>query len=487
MKRKIFIALVMLPMMLFAEEVQINGIWYNMIYKSKTAEVIKNPNNDWSDYSGNISIPETLNYNGENYTVNSIARLAFCNPSGLKQLKSVSIPPTIKSIGYMAFDGSGICDIYINDLESWCMISFDGDGANPLCHASYYYNHSNLIVNGKRVVDLIIPDGVTKINDYAFNGAGFKSIIIPKSVVSIGKASFQNCDSIFTIDIPEGTTTIGDFAFDMCSNLKSVNIANTVKLIKLGAFWRCNNLKEITIGNGITDIEGVAFGSCPQLENIYCYAQVPPNAKDNTFENSMIEYSTLHVRGSSIGSYKLVSPWRVFKEIVKLNIPTYKLVYSIDGEEYKSYDVEEGLPITPEPVPSKVGYTFSGWSDIPTSMPANDVIITGTFSINRYKLTYVIDNTIYKETTYEYGTTIIPEPQPEGDYATFEWVDLPQTMPAHDVVVKASYTTSINEVSTEQLKGVHVFFINGQQLKKLQKGVNIIRTNNGKAKMVVVK
>ena len=123
------------------------------------------------------------------------------------------------------------------------------------------------------------------------------------------------------------------------------------------------------------------------------------------------------------------------------SINSYKLTYLVDGEEYKSYELEFGATITPEPNPVKEGYTFSGWSWIPSKMPAEDVTVTGTFSINSYKLTYMIDDEVYKEVMCEYGATIIPEPQPEGDYACFEWIGLPETMPANDVTVYASYET----------------------------------------------
>ncbi|MBQ1492504.1 MAG: InlB B-repeat-containing protein, partial [Blautia sp.] len=43
----------------------------------------------------------------------------------------------------------------------------------------------------------------------------------------------------------------------------------------------------------------------------------------------------------------------------------YKLIYQVDGEEYKSYEIEFGASITPEAAPTKEGYTFSGWSGIP--------------------------------------------------------------------------------------------------------------------------
>jgi hypothetical protein len=169
------------------------------------------------------------------------------------------------------------------------------------------------------------------------------------------------------------------------------------------------------------------------------------------------------------------------------SVNKYKLIYKVDGEEYKSYDVEYGATITPEPTPNKEGYTFSGWSDIPQTMPANDVTVTGTFSINSYKLTYMIDDQVYKETVYEYGATITPEPQPEGDYATFEWTNLPQTMPAHDVVVYASYTTGIIDVLMSTQSNLRIYSPNGKKLEKLQKGLNIVILDNGTVKKVEVK
>ena len=61
-------------------------------------------------------------------------------------------------------------------------------------------------------------------------------------------------------------------------------------------------------------------------------------------------------------------------------INSYTLTYKVDGEVYKSYDVEYGAAITPEPEPTKEGYTFSGWSEIPETMPAHNVTVTGSFT-----------------------------------------------------------------------------------------------------------
>ena len=168
------------------------------------------------------------------------------------------------------------------------------------------------------------------------------------------------------------------------------------------------------------------------------------------------------------------------------SINSYKLTYIVDGEEYKSYELEYGTAIIPEAEPIKEGHTFSGWSEIPEAMPAHDVTVTGTFAVNTYKLTYMIDDEVYKEVIYEYGATITPEPQPEGDYARFEWIGVPETMPANDVTVYASYETGIIDLLT--LQGVKAIYApNGKKLDKPQKGLNIIIMNDGKVKRVVVK
>ena len=166
----------------------------------------------------------------------------------------------------------------------------------------------------------------------------------------------------------------------------------------------------------------------------------------------------------------------------------YKLTYMLDGVVYKTLSYDYGDAITPEPAPVREGYTFSGWSEIPATMPAHDVTVSGTFSINSYKLTYMIDDKVYKETMYEYGATIVPEPQPEGDYETFEWLGLPQTMPAHDVVVNASYTiTGIIEMLMSQQQNIRIYSPNGKMLDKPQKGLNIIHYSDGTTQKVVSK
>ena len=118
----------------------------------------------------------------------------------------------------------------------------------------------------------------------------------------------------------------------------------------------------------------------------------------------------------------------------------YDLIFKVDGELYKTITLEKGAPITPEPAPTKEGYTFSGWSEIPSTMPANDVEVTGSFSINSYNLVYKVDGAEYKSLTLKYGSTITPETEPTREGYTFSgWSEIPATMPASNVEVTGSF------------------------------------------------
>lgn len=126
--------------------------------------------------------------------------------------------------------------------------------------------------------------------------------------------------------------------------------------------------------------------------------------------------------------------------IGSFTINSYTLTYELDGEVYKSTSVEYGTAITPEEDLIKEGYTFSGWSEIPETMPANDVVVTGSFSVNSYTLTYKVDGEDYKTAIIVYGSPLTPETEPTKEGYTFTgWSEIPETMPAKDVVITGNF------------------------------------------------
>ncbi|MBO7261660.1 MAG: leucine-rich repeat protein [Alistipes sp.] len=210
-------------------------------------------------------------------------------------LTSITIPDSVTSIGYEAFwgctsltcvtIGNGVTSIgdrvfsmcfsltsvYITDIAAWCNISFVGSNSNPLCNAE------NLYLNNELVTDLIIPDSITSIGDWAFyNCDSLTSVTIPDSVTSIGSCAFENCTLLTSVTIPDSVTSIGSYAFNGCKSLTSVTIGNGVTSIGERAFDYCNSLTSVTIGNGVTSIGKSAFWSCASLTEVYCKPTTPP-------------------------------------------------------------------------------------------------------------------------------------------------------------------------------------------------------------------
>lgn len=176
----------------------------------------------------------------ENSTLTSIGSYAF---NHCPRLESINIPASVTSIGEFAFHHyyTNGCNVYITDLAAWCEISFGNYSANPL-------HRGRLYLNGQLVKDLVIPDGVTSIKDYAFyDNSYFKSITISDSVTTIGKRAFSSCYNVTSVALSENSqlTTIGENAFRFCDKLTSITIPKNVTHIGDEAFYNCSDLAGI--------------------------------------------------------------------------------------------------------------------------------------------------------------------------------------------------------------------------------------------------
>ncbi len=155
-----------------------DGIYYNITDSyNKTVEVTYKDADYYSMgvYSGSVTIPNNVYYNGSYYTVTRIGDRAFYNASGLK---SLTIPNSVLSIGEEVFG-------YQED---------------------HYCN-------------------------------GLTTITIPYSVTTIGAYAFYKCEALQTVVIGDGVTNIGEWAFGKCMNLKYLTIGSAVTSIGANAFW----------------------------------------------------------------------------------------------------------------------------------------------------------------------------------------------------------------------------------------------------------
>lgn len=248
---------IMLPMVAFADAVEIDGIYYNLVPTTKEAEVTFNPN----EYTGEVVIPASVTYDGADYSVTSIGSYSFFN---CKSLTSISIPQSVTKIGDSVFSYcSSLSSIRISDIAAWCSIKFSGMDSNPLSSGGKFY------LNDEEIKDLTIPNSVTSIGQFAFTYCkSLSSVTISDGVTSIGVNAFSYCSNLTSITIPNSVTSIGQFAFQNCSSLSSVTIPDGMTMIEFGLFSQCGNLSSVTIPNSVTKIGDSAFYGCSSLTSV---------------------------------------------------------------------------------------------------------------------------------------------------------------------------------------------------------------------------
>ncbi len=185
---------------------------YIINYSNNIAQGTCGDNVTWTlDNEGTLTISGTGEINSESwydyrsqikniiikYGITKICAWAF---DGCKNIESVTIPETVTNIGTGAFYNCGnLKSVNITNLSKWCEISFLSDVSNPLCYGA------DLILDGKKVTDLVIPESVTRLKEFAFKG----------------------CQSITSVAIHNKVTHIGGYVFAFCSNLENISYGGT--------------------------------------------------------------------------------------------------------------------------------------------------------------------------------------------------------------------------------------------------------------------
>lgn len=137
----------------------------------------------------------------------------------------------------------------------------------------------------------------------------------------------------------------------------------------------------------------------------------------------------------------------------------YTITFDTDGgSDVSAITQEYGSTVTAPSNPTKTGYTFAGWDQtIPSTMPASNMTVKAKWTINQYTITFDTDGgTAVPSIKQDYGTAITAPATPEKTGYTFMgWSeDIPATMPARDMTVKAKW--QINQYSVTFVVGDRV-------------------------------
>ena len=313
--------LLVVTLLSWAYDVEIDGIYYNLSSSDKKATVTY-ATSDFNSYSGDVVIPKTIICDELEYNVVTIGGSAFyscptlisvvipesvteikggsfsgCSSlisinlpegitsiggfafNGCSSLTSITIPGSVTTIGERAFEGCfGLTKAEFSSVESLFNIYFNNNssyyGANPL----YYANH--LYINGEEVTELTIPESVKTISrGFFLNCSGLTSVTIPNSVTGIDSDAFRNCSGLTSINIPNSMKIIDADAFMGCSSLKKVSFASIESLLQINFKNLYSNpaylahrmyiddkeVEDVIIPDDVTTISPLIFQGCYSL------------------------------------------------------------------------------------------------------------------------------------------------------------------------------------------------------------------------------
>ena len=344
-----------------------NEIWFTtadgreLIYLNEEAFDVAVESVEYSEFGINV-----IRFAG---VVTTIEESAFEN---CHNLFNISLPNSITTIGERAFFecinlecltlGSGLlsCKAYAFDncvalnslhipsIVHWCAIEFANPAANPASYAQM------LVVEGNKVKKLVIPNGVERINDYAFiDNALLTEVTIPASVHYMGKQAFQGCSNIrkvatesvdawcgiefydesanpitLTGELYQGNqlvttlsltsaTEVKSRAFIRCSSIKSLTTGETTKTIGLEAFRGCTNLTEVTLSSATKEIDAKAFTGCMALKSVTSLAVQPPLLGDSNVFAYNADDRKIAVPSEALNAYLSDAMWSIYADSIE--------------------------------------------------------------------------------------------------------------------------------------------------------------------------
>lgn len=370
---------------------------------------------------------------GTSYNLIAIGDHAFQNQTIIQK---ITLPTSITSVGNAAFRGC----TNMHTVNNFDGITVVNDSVFFNCPALVMHSLSDNITDIGRLafgyctnLDIsILPSKLTNISTQAFAYSGIKNLIISENLEVFGDEIFKECKELETITFADGLSlSLPKLTFWNCTKLKEVTLVGSIGSIQEGAFQGCTGLTSLVIPEGISIIGNSAFKGCSQLKAITlpsstdginqkafadcdALSQITincleaPFAESDAFSDKIHNTAWIYVQDVSKYNKK---PWNSFTHITTK--AEYKLTYKVDGVVKNEENIMVGTTIAPFAVPESTtgGTNFSGWLNLPDVMPAEDVIVEGNYKyeIKFYEGSIDEANRLLKNNEYVfyYGDKIV--------------------------------------------------------------------------------
>lgn len=185
---------------------------------------------------------QTVMFTGRTQNLTVIEAAAF---KETKNLNTVSLPDTIKTISKEAFYHSGIENINLpKDLKQIGTMAFAGNGLK----------------------NIVIPNKTKRLGYYAFrNCKELTEVTLPESVTKIPLGIFEGCCSLKTVNAPN-VDTVCDHAFYDCKNLEAFDFSKLQSLEHMAFAY--TGIHEAIFSDRLVNLEAAIFASCNNLQTV---------------------------------------------------------------------------------------------------------------------------------------------------------------------------------------------------------------------------
>ena len=181
------------------------------------------------------------------------------------------------------------------------------------------------VFSGTRLKEITIPANVVGLGTSAFEGSDAGTMPLEKvifkgsKIMGIEPYTFKNCVNLKEITLPESLTIIEYGAFFGCSSLTKVVIPDNVFEIGKTAFSFCTSLTEATIGRSVRSIGEKCFDGCKELATVICKGETPARLGVGAFmkdeEHSGTKYiNSIKVPTTAVSAYESADGWKDFSD-----------------------------------------------------------------------------------------------------------------------------------------------------------------------------
>lgn len=356
---------------------------------------------------------------------------------GCSSLQNVTLPASLTSLGNGVFNGCvGLTSLAVADGNA------DYSAEDGVL---YDKGQTELLLYpaAKSDADFTVPNSVTYIDSYAFQGARYLKNVTAGDLTSIESSAFMNCESLtsfsakslgevklqafyqcakletFTLEDEDSLTTIGGSAFNRCSSLTAAPIAGATSIeegafqnctaltslsfcetgnVSIGknAFSGCTGLTELTFPASVTSIGYSAFGGCNQVTVITFKGKTPPTCDSNSFSigdptdfqivvPSGSESSYQTALGETLGSYvgnTLVKKYPLFVNGQQLTSENTTITC---GEGTASFDVTTSTLTLTNATIEKMGGNYGYGGAINSGLAELTIKLVGNNTIHAEK------------------------------------------------------------------------------------------------------